>query len=120
MTLFCWTVEPLLEMKEEQIYGIKMGSEQKEVYAYVDVITIILTKEIDVTTIEDILKSFEEDSNLRMIREKTKMILLGTTKEGIWHTSFKIMDRMKILGIWFRKNLKKMIEINWNKGTEKI
>jgi retron-type reverse transcriptase len=74
MTLYVLCLQPLLNILERRISGIRIaqGTRPVSVVAYADEITVFLTSAVDLPVVEDTIRMFERASGARLNTHKSQ------------------------------------------------
>ena len=123
---FVLSVELLaIKIRNSDILGIKSPTSGNirhnhiKIKQLADDTTLFLNNKEDMVKSYDILKTFQAFSGLKLNREKTKALKIGGNIEQ--NLPFLIVDKIKILGIYFQSNkMAKCIEENWTGRIENI
>lgn len=119
MILFSLSVEPLIRMFHMSLAGVNIMAEKIVSLAYADDITVALSHENDVRSIQTILDIFQSASNARVNVAKTKIYPVANWPEI--STPFKVSgDDFKLLGMYVNRDFSKMIEKNWQEIYNRI
>lgn len=118
MLLFGMVMSPLVTALAARLRGVELpdvtgaGTPRLAVSAYVDDCVVVLEKHGDMRILEDILKTFGEESGLQVNVNKTMALPLGS-----WSTAaeipFPYVDEVKILGVVFTPTVSGMLRRNW-------
>ena len=115
MYLYIIYIEPLLQKLNTQLAGLTLHAQTTlRVCGYVDDIVICIEKETDFKIANNIIKEFENATNAKVNREKTKMMGFGgwNNRERWPFEWLKNEEKIKILGFFFHKTVEKTIAVN--------
>ena len=107
--------------KDDNIKGIKLGQSDIKQVLYADDITLFLQDRKSIERVQQILEAFEKISGLKVNKEKTNFVWLGKETERSEIQLFgNLVEEVKILGIYFTRNLKRKDDLNYKEILSKI
>ena len=111
MYLYILFIEPLILKLKKEIEGFKIKKQTINVLAFVDDITIITNREEDLKKTDKIIQNFENATNSKINRHKSKILGLGEWKnKRKWEIKeIEGVDNLKLLGIKIENNMQKTI-----------
>ena len=109
MYLYILFIEPLILKLKKEIEGFKIKKQTINVLAFVDDITIITNREEDLKKTDKIIQNFENATNSKINRHKSKILGLGEWKnKRKWEIKeIEGVDNLKLLGIKIENNMQK-------------
>ena len=112
MYLYILFIEPLILKLKKEIEGFKIKKQTINVLAFVDDITIITNREEDLKKTDKIIQNFENATNSKINRHKSKILGLGEWKnKRKWEIKeIEGVDNLKLLGIKIENNMQKTIK----------
>ena len=123
MYLYIIYIEPLIKIIKRYVAGLRLDSKTLiKICGYVDDIVICTNNEGDFDTINKLVGDFEEATNAKVNREKTKMMGVGKwEKKEKWKFDWlKNEGKIKILGFTFMPDMKRTIKLNMKTCIDKI
>ena len=106
---------------DDNIRGIKLGKNEIKQVLYADDITLFLQDRESVKRVQQIFEAFEKISGLKVNKEKTNFVWLGKETEISGVQLFgNVVEEVKILGIYFTRNLKRKDDLNYKEILSKI
>ena len=121
--LFVLAIEILTSCirSDDNIRGIKLGKNEIKQVLYADDITLFLQDRESVKRVQQIFEAFEKISGLKVNKEKTNFVWLGKETEISGVQLFgNVVEEVKILGIYFTRNLKQKDDLNYKEILSKI
>ena len=106
---------------DNNIRGIKLDQHEIKQVLYADDITLFLQDKESIKRVQHIFEAFEKISGLKVNKEKTNFVFLGKESEISGVQLFgKLVKEVKILGIYFTRNLKQKEDLNYKEILSKI
>ena len=106
---------------DDNIRGIKLGHKEIKQVLYADDITLFLQDKESVKRVQEVFEAFEKISGLKVNKEKTHFVWLGKEADMIEVQLFgSLVEEVKILGIYFTRNLKRKEDLNYKEILSKI
>ena len=117
MHLFVIYLEPLIAKLETCLSGMKVGTTSVKLQAYVDDLTVVITNDVELKTLEKFLNDFCRCFGASVNKSKTMVMGLGIWKGRVnwplhWLAPSEIL---KLIGIEFTPLLKETRRINWER-----
>ena len=107
--------------KDKDIRGFKFGENEVRQVLYADDLTLFVKDSNSINRLQDIFDEFEKISGLKMNKEKTYFVWMGRDNEKPDIPLFgKLVQQVKILGIYFTLNWKLKEEMNYKEILSKI
>ena len=111
----------LTTRKDVNVKGIKFGNYEVKQVLYADDITILAKDTSSVERLRSIFEAFEKISGLRVNKEKTNFMWMGNEFEMPGIPTFgNLVNEVKILGVYFTRNIKKKDNLNYKEILSKI
>jgi hypothetical protein len=109
--------------QNNKIKGIQVGTKEVKISQFADDTTFYL--QANPKNIEEVYKTldkFSKVSGLKINKDKTEILLLGSTRSNNIGPKMEqhIKEHIKMLGIQICKNKEKLMELNYNPIMEKI
>ena len=106
---------------DDDIKGIKLGQNEIKQVLYADDITLFLQDRESIKRVQQTFEDFEKVSGLKVNKEKTNFVWLGKETEISGVQLFgNFVEEVKILGIYFTRNLKRKEDLNYKEILSKI
>ena len=120
--LFILYIEILAHMirNNQQVKGISFGQTEVKQVLYADDITLFLSDRNSIKEIELIFDGFYKISGLRLNKDKTFILPLGSMLSNDTFTLGKKVEVVKILGIYFSLRIDIKEEMNYKEILSKI
>ena len=121
--LFVLVIETLARVirRDEGVSGVKLGDKEIRQIMYADDITIFVKDVNSAEKLKRILEDFEHVSGLKVNKDKTNFIWLGNEREKPGSILFgHSVEEIKILGVYFSRNLKRKNEVNYKEILSRI
>ena len=121
--LFVLAIEILtLQIRnDDKIKGIKLGQSEIKQVLYADDITLFLQDKESIERVQQVFEAFEKISGLKVNKDKTNFVWLGKETEISGVQLFgNLVEEVKILGIYFTRNLKRKEDLNYKEILSKI
>ena len=107
--------------KDEIIEGFKFGENEVRQVLYADDLTLFVKDSNSINRLQDIFNEFEKISGLKMNKGKTYFVWMGRDNENPEIPLFgKLVQHVKILGIYFTLDWKVKEEMNYKEILSKI
>ena len=116
MPLFLLNMQPFLAYLDRRVKGIRVGSVQQRLEAYVDDVNLISESVDDLTVINEAFLKFERVSGTVLNRsQKSKIMGLGPWADrGEWPLPWlKVCPSLKVFGITYHRTYKDTLNITW-------
>ena len=109
---FLCMINPLIQVlkKDKLIRGIHIRGNEYKINAFADDITLILDGEDSLHRAMQIIKDFGDISGLKTNKEKTEILTIGNWPRGFKIDGYKMVEKMKICGIYLAVNQKEADE----------
>ena len=123
MMLYLIYIEPLLVMLGNKLQGLRFPHFQEIDDDYCDDVEILVEREEDLITAEEIFRKFESCAGAMLNRSsKSKIMGIGGFQgRNIWPLPWlKVEERLKIFGIYIYPTFEKILEENWSELLNKF
>ena len=121
--LFLVVIETLAQAlrNEVSLKGIDFGEFEVKQILYADDMTIFIRDKASVRLLQNLFQAFSEISGLKVNMDKTKILVIGKNEGNVAQYQFgSIVTEIKILGITFALETKRMEEVNYKEILSKI
>ena len=120
--LYLVYIEPLHLRLKNSLSGFRMGKEKLFTGGFIDDVVIYVQDDQDIYTLGKIIQEFENATNAKINKEKTKFLTHGRWADRrTWPLPWmKPIEKAKILGIEFHRDVNKTIELNQIKLIQNI
>ena len=117
MVLYALCLHPLLRTLEKQLPGIPAGhhTHSVPVVAYVDDVTICVTRPEDFTVILQAVRVYEQATGARLNPKKSKALAIGPWTEPPTALGIEFHEQVTILGVTFASAITKSITDSWSR-----
>ena len=120
LLMLCIEILAHMIRNNQLVKGICFGNTEIKQVLYADDITLFIKDMSSVKEIEHILEGFYKISGLKVNTNKTYILLLGPQVSNHTFTFGKLIDAVKILGVYLSVHVDIMEKINYKEILSKI
>jgi exonuclease III len=122
MLLFALCINPLLTTLDKNLQGVYIRNKRIKMtaIAYADDVTIFVTKQEEIVTIEETLRDYMLATGAQININKSKALAIGSWNKNIPMMNISYKDDITILGIQFMKKTQQSTEKSWTTLTTKL
>lgn len=118
MFLFALYIEPLLQSINKNIKGVLVDDVFIRVIAYADDLNIFIRNDAEFSVALELINYYSIYSRIKINFSKSQFLRLNNCSLG--PQLIKESHELKILGVFFHENYKKMIDLNYNELIKNI
>ena len=116
--IFILVIEVLLNAMRKQDLGITIDGKKLWGSVFADDMTLFIKDKQSLKKALSIIEAFKDISGLEVNRDKSEIIEINT--ECTESCRIKVVDKMKVTGIWFCMDKEAMEKLNWESVMAKV